>query len=90
MALWQLQTAKQKFSEVIRAAEAGEPQIVTKNGREVAAIIDIDDYRKTHQPKMNFVEYLLSAPQILEEGEDFEDLIGRRQNDPERNHDLFD
>jgi len=70
MAQWQLQTAKQRFSEVIRAVEAGEPQFITKNGKEVAAIIDINDYRETHKrEEKNFVDFLLSAPQILSDEE---------------------
>lgn len=41
MATWQVQSAKQRFSEVIRAAEAGEPQHITRHGERVAVIIDI-------------------------------------------------
>jgi len=87
MSQWQLQTAKQRFSEVIRAVEAGEPQFVTKNGKEVAAIINIEDYRRTHKPKKSFVEYLLSAPSVVE---DFDELIGPRTIDPDRTAELFD
>lgn len=55
---WQVQEAKQRFSEVIRAAEAGEPQIVTKHGEEVAVVIDIAEYRRLRGGSVNFMEYL--------------------------------
>jgi len=42
---WQVQEAKQRFSEVLRAAES-EPQIVTKHGEEIAVVIDIAEYRR--------------------------------------------
>lgn len=32
---WQLQEAKQRFSELVRKAESEGPQVVTRNGREV-------------------------------------------------------
>jgi len=77
MAQWQLQTAKQRFSEVIRAVETGEPQFITRNGREVAAIIDIDDYRATHENSNRaLVDVLFAAPQLFDSHE-LEELFGR-------------
>lgn len=56
--IWQVQEAKQRFSEVIRAAEAGEPQIVTKHGEEIAVVIDIAEYRRLRGEAVNFMGYL--------------------------------
>jgi prevent-host-death family protein len=55
---WQVQEAKQRFSEVLRAAQSGEPQIVTKHGEEVAVVIDIAEYRRLRGESMTFMEYL--------------------------------
>jgi prevent-host-death family protein len=55
---WQVQEAKQRFSEVLRAAESGEPQIVTKHGEEVAVVIDIAEYRRLRGESMSFMTYL--------------------------------
>jgi prevent-host-death family protein len=55
---WQVQEAKQRFSEVLRAAESGEPQIVTKHGEEVAVLIDIAEYRRLRGESMTLMEYL--------------------------------
>jgi prevent-host-death family protein len=42
---WQLQDAKQRFSEVIRKAESEGPQFVTRHGEEAAVLISVADYR---------------------------------------------
>lgn len=59
---WQVQEAKQRFSEVIRAAEAGEPQIVTKHGEEIAVVIDIAEYRRLRGEPVSLMEYLRTDP----------------------------
>lgn len=59
---WQVQEAKQRFSEILRAAEAGEPQIVTKHGEEVAVVIDIAEYRRLRGESVSFMDYLRVEP----------------------------
>ncbi|GIF44934.1 type II toxin-antitoxin system Phd/YefM family antitoxin [Actinoplanes xinjiangensis] len=59
---WQVQEAKQRFSEVLRAAEAGEPQIVTKHGEEIAVVIDITEYRRLRGEQIGLMEYLRADP----------------------------
>lgn len=59
---WQLQDAKQRFSELVRSAEADGPQIVTRHGEEVAVVIDIREYRRLKGTSMDFKEYLMSSP----------------------------
>jgi prevent-host-death family protein len=78
-AKWQVQEAKQRFSEVIRAAQAGEPQIVTKHGEEVAVVIDIAEYRRLRGDKPTFAEFLLSGPVI---DFDLDAAIGRSREQP--------
>ena len=56
---WQVQEAKQRFSEVLRAA-ATRPQTITRNGTPVAVIVDIDDYRSHRQPRAAFADALLA------------------------------
>lgn len=62
MTTWQVQAAKQRLSEVLRAAERGEPQFITRHGEPVAVIIDIADYRATHEQSPSLAEFLLSGP----------------------------
>jgi prevent-host-death family protein len=59
---WQVQEAKQRFSEVLRAAEGGEPQIVTKHGEEVAVVIDIAEYRRLRGESVSLMDYLRLEP----------------------------
>ncbi|BCG64463.1 MAG: antitoxin Phd [Methyloprofundus sp.] len=48
---WQLQEAKNKFSQVVQYARK-EPQIITLHSKEAVAIISIEDYHKLY-PKKN-------------------------------------
>ena len=36
--------ARNQFSELLAAAESGEPTIITKHGRAIAALVPIDQY----------------------------------------------
>ncbi|HEU0088637.1 MAG TPA: type II toxin-antitoxin system Phd/YefM family antitoxin [Pseudonocardiaceae bacterium] len=59
---WQVQEAKQRFSEVLRAVENDGPQTITRHGEEVAVILDIEEYRRLTGPKRNLTELLLGPP----------------------------
>ena len=63
---WQLQEAKQRFSELIRSVEADGPQFVTRHGEEVAVVIDIAEYRRLRGGVPSFKEFLLSGPYVDE------------------------
>jgi prevent-host-death family protein len=80
---WQVQEAKQRFSEVLRAAEE-EPQIVTRHGHEIAVIIDIAEYHRLRGEAMSFMEFL-SAPPYFDV-----DLEIERRLDPPLEIDLSD
>ena len=53
---------KNKFSKLVESAAKGEPQIITKNGKETAVVISIDEYRRLKAPKQTLSELLLSSP----------------------------
>jgi antitoxin Phd len=64
--VWQLQDAKNKFSELVERAAEGEPQVVTKRGKRAAVLVSADEYarlkgRATGGPA-DFVQHLLTAP----------------------------
>jgi prevent-host-death family protein len=68
---WQLQEAKQKFSELVRRAEKEGPQTVTRHGEEVVVVVPAEEYRRMTEredgeKKMDFKEFLMSAPEGLE------------------------
>ena len=54
--------AKNKLSELIAAANDGEPQVITKNGVEAAVLISYQDYKKLTARKGSLVDFLLNSP----------------------------
>ncbi len=85
---WQIQEAKQRFSELIRSVQADGPQFVTKHGEEIAVVIDIEEYNRLHrhgEPKKTFKSWLLNGPTIDDE---FADLINERSKDLVSEEDL--
>ncbi|MBS2961614.1 type II toxin-antitoxin system Phd/YefM family antitoxin [Actinocrinis puniceicyclus] len=75
---WQIQEAKQRFSELIRSVQADGPQFVTKHGEEIAVVIDIEEYNRLHHargPRRTFKSWLLDGPTIDDE---FVELINDR------------
>jgi len=61
---WQLQEAKQRFSELVRRAVVEGPQVVTKHGEETAVVMSIEEYRRLARGRPDFREFLLSAPDL--------------------------
>lgn len=62
---WQLQDAKQRFSELVRLAEQAGPQIVTRHGTEVAVVISAEEYRRLYD-EPDFKAFLRSFPPVDE------------------------
>jgi antitoxin Phd len=63
MAIWQVQEAKTRLSEVIEEANGKGPQIITRHGSE-RAVLSIADYRALTAHKPNLKEYLLGGPKV--------------------------
>jgi antitoxin Phd len=59
---WQVQEAKQRFSEVLRHAQSDGPQIITRHGEEIAVIIDATEFHKLSDEVPDFKEFLRSGP----------------------------
>jgi prevent-host-death family protein len=81
---WQVQTAKQRFSELVERAVTEGPQIVTKHGRETVVVLEIGEFRRlSGQPgtELSFKEFLLSIPST-------DDLVIERSKDLPREIDL--
>ena len=66
MADWNLQDAKNRFSAVVNAALAGEPQRVTRRGQPAVVVIAVEEYERLRQRQPDnaptFVEHLLAIP----------------------------
>jgi antitoxin Phd len=82
---WQLQEAKQRFSELVRRTLDEGPQVVTRHGEEVVVVVPAEEFRRMSGKKPDFKEYLMSAPEGLE------NIIPERSpNDLPREVDLTD
>lgn len=64
MAVWQVQEAKTRLSEVIEEAHSKGPQFITKHGTEKAVVLSIEDYRSLTAHKPNLKDYLLGGPKV--------------------------
>lgn len=63
---WQVQEAKQKFSELVRKAQQEGPQVVTRHGEEVAVLVSAKTYRELRGSAKDFKTFLLQAPDLAE------------------------
>ena len=63
---WKLQDAKTQFSQVVDAALRGEPQHVTRSGREAVVVLPEANYRALRESARasapGFVAHLLAIP----------------------------
>ncbi len=59
---WQLQDAKNKFSNLVEKARSKGPQIVTKHGRETVVVLSIEEYKKLIKPKKDLVKFFQTSP----------------------------
>lgn len=61
---WQIQEAKQRFSEVVRRALRDGPQVVTRHGEAAVVVLSAHDYQKLSGHGLDFKEFLRSAPDL--------------------------
>lgn len=66
---WQVQEAKQRFSEVLRAVEQDGPQTITRHGEEVAVVLNMADYRRLTRANRNFADQLAAFPKGEPDGD---------------------
>jgi prevent-host-death family protein len=59
---WQLQEAKNRFSEIVEKALSQGPQTVTRRGQRAVVIISFEDYQKLVGPKETLVSFLRKSP----------------------------
>ncbi len=60
--IWQLQDAKNKFSNLVNKAQKNGPQIVTKHGRKTAVVLSFEDYKKLSKPKTDLLMFFQNSP----------------------------
>lgn len=83
MTTWQVQEAKQRFSEMLRQATSDGPQAITRHGEEVAFLVGVDLFHQLTGPRVELGEYLLHGA-----GTDELDDVIERDRSPMRDVDL--
>jgi prevent-host-death family protein len=79
MRTWQLQEAKARFSELVREAERGQVQLVSKHGVPCVVVVDVETYERLTTQGRSLVDALLAAPRF-----DLGELAMERDPSPPR------
>jgi prevent-host-death family protein len=59
---WQLQDAKNRFSEIVNKALRDGPQVVTRRGKKTVVIMSVEQYQSLVRPKENIVDFFQESP----------------------------
>ncbi len=88
METWQLQDAKNRFSEMFNKALSAGPQRITRRGKEAVILISEQQYLATQnrQTRPHLVDTLLAGP--LRSQPDAPELDLERSRDPARDLEL--
>ena len=79
---WQIQEAKQRFSEMIRAVTTEGPQVISRHGENVAVVVDIGEYRRLTRPAVDLARILLGGPKLDDSAADvFAEIEAERKAD---------
>lgn len=60
--IWQLQDAKNKFSEVIERALKHGPQLITRRGEKTVIIMSYKEYKRMKQSQTKLSEFFRASP----------------------------
>ena len=63
---WQLQEAKQRFSQLVQRALDEGPQVVTRRGEEVVVVVAQAEFRRLKGMVPDFKDFLLALPDLDE------------------------
>jgi antitoxin Phd len=59
---WQLQEAKNRFSEVVEEALKRGPQVITRRGVETAVVLGYGDYRRMVLDRQKLSDFFRESP----------------------------
>lgn len=59
---WQLQDAKNRFSQVVDAALTDGPQIITRRGSRVAVVVAYEEYARSRGARTKLSHFLRKSP----------------------------
>lgn len=62
--IWQLQEAKNRFSEVVNKALKEGPQTVTRHGEEIVVILSKAEYNRLLKSQTSLLEFFRQSPLV--------------------------
>ncbi len=62
MQTWQLQEARNEFSQVVENAVSSGPQVITRRGVEVAVVLSYAEYKNLIAPRQRLSEFFRESP----------------------------
>ena len=62
--IWQLQEAKNRFSELVNKVLNEGPQVVTRRGEEVVVIVSNEEYQKLLKSQSSLLEFFRQSPLV--------------------------
>jgi prevent-host-death family protein len=62
--IWQLQEAKNRFSEVVNKALEEGPQTVTRHGEEIVIILSKAEYNRLVKSQTSLLEFFRQSPLV--------------------------
>ena len=62
MRSWQLQEAKARFSEVVKAAQQEGPQEISLRGEPTAVLMSRAEFDRLRRPRPSLVDFLRASP----------------------------
>jgi len=83
MQSWQMQTAKARFSDVVRSAKQDGPQDITVHGKSVAVVVSRDLFDKLSGNALSLPEFMQRSPLV-----GLDELILERDPSPVRELEL--
>ncbi len=64
MIKWQLQDARNRFSELVRKAREEGPQVITLHGRDAVVVVSANEFRKLSRPRGSLVDFFRKSPLV--------------------------
>jgi len=62
MQTWQMQTAKARFSDVVRSAKSDGPQDITVHGKSVAVVLSRELFDRLSGNAQSLVQFMQASP----------------------------
>ena len=59
---WNVASAKARFSEMLERARTQGPQTITRNGRDTAVVVSVEEWERRTKPRVPLGDFLANSP----------------------------